>query len=91
MQYFAKFLPVVGVNAPLRLVMLKLWKIRNAFRVFFAILLVKRLCCEMHDIRKYSTFPLFLQLLATPNFADAGDAHLDVQHRQWAGDEALGV
>ena len=45
----------------------------------------------MHDIRKYSTFPLFLQLLATPNFADAGDAHLDVQHRQWAGDEALGV
>ena len=29
LQYFAKFLPVVGVNAPLRRAVLKLWKIRE--------------------------------------------------------------
>ena len=36
-------------------------------------------------------FPQYLQLFATPVFANQGIVHLDGQRRQWAGDEALGV
>ena len=36
-------------------------------------------------------FPQYLQLFATPVFANQGIMHLDGQRWQWAGDEALGV